>query len=74
MANVCHKIHRQVKRLEGLTTRFEFFVIIFGLNNFYARFSWGLDLDDDVVADEKMSVNSQSHHCIGGGTYQKVDR
>ena len=66
---MCHKIHRQAKRLEGLTTRFEFFVIILGLNNSYAWFGWRLDLDDDVAADEKTSVNSQLHHC----TYQKVD-
>ena len=49
---------RQVKRPEGLTTRFEFFVIILGLNKSYAWFGWRLDLDDGVVADEKMSVNS----------------
>ena len=64
-----------IDRFEGLTARLEFRVITSkGLNNSYAWFSWGLDLDDNVVADERMSVNSQLHHCIGGGTYQKVDR
>ena len=66
---------RYIDRLEGLTARLEFRVITSkGLNNSYAWFSWWLDLDDDVVADERMSVNSQLHHCIGGGTNQKVDR
>ena len=37
---MCHKIHRQVKLLERLTTRVEFCVIISGSNNSYAWFNW----------------------------------